>query len=119
MFFKLDFGENNFPRTATQLFEVSVFSLGGTALYSATVTSNALVSANFTTLLSYQSGSFDSNNLSIRLKADLAFAGGNNQVEFAGVSVVPEPSTFAFLVLSAVCALVCVRFSRRLDRKTR
>jgi len=104
MFFKLDFGENNFPRTATQLFEVTVFSDGGNALYSATVASNALAgSTNFSTLLSC-------------LKADLAFAGGNNQVEFTGVSVVPEPSTYAFLVVSAACSLLYGRLRRRLHR---
>lgn len=116
MFFKLDFGENNFPRTATQLFEVTVFSAGGSALYSATVASNALISSNFTTLLTYQSGVFNATNVSIRLKADLAFAGGNNQVEFTGVSVVPEPSTYAFLVVSAACALLYGRLRRQLRR---
>lgn len=120
MFFKLDFGENNFPRTATQLFEVAVLSSGGTALYSTTVASNALAgSTNFSTLLTYQSGAFDSTNVSIRLKADLAFAGGNNQVEFTGVSVVPEPSTFALLLAAVFCAFLGMCTRRQFGKKTR
>ncbi|MBU6328260.1 MAG: hypothetical protein KGQ89_11555, partial [Verrucomicrobia bacterium] len=93
MFFRLDFGENNFPLTATQPFEVSVSSAGGSALYSAIVNSNDLAaSTNFSVFLNHQSGTFNEIDVSILLKANLAFAGGNNQVVFSGVSVVPEPS---------------------------
>jgi len=112
IFFRLDFGENNFPLTAEQVFNVHVSSAGGNAFYSGTVASNALAgSSNFSTLLSHQSGAFNTNNLSIVLKADLAFAGGNNQLEFTGVSVVPEPSTVA--LLGAAFTLVAVIRLRR------
>ncbi|MFM8657560.1 MAG: hypothetical protein ACKOD5_10590, partial [Chthoniobacterales bacterium] len=73
----------------------------------------------FTTLLSYQSGVFNATNVSIRLKADLAFAGGNNQVEFAGVSVVPEPSTSMLLCVFAASVPAYACFRRLLARKTR
>jgi hypothetical protein len=114
MFFKLDFGENNFPLSATQIFEISVTSAGGSALYSATVASNALAgSTDFSTLLSYQSGTFDAIDVSILLRTDLPFAGPNNQFELTGVSVVPEPTTFALLASAVLLWTLVVRRRRK------
>ena len=108
VFFQVGFGSDNFMTTASQVFNIYVTSPGGEGVYSVLINSNQVdPQVGFTNSFTFtgQSGDLDATDVStIRLEADLPFTGEFTQFKLTGVSVVPEPSTFALFGVSALAA---------------